>query len=118
MALILGGSEVAVEIEPRFSHRRGARSELADLRFFFVPRRCLMRVKSGGGEDTVGESGSQIQGGARTLRIHPGNHDPVDFGGARQELSGISIVELEMAVRVDPSHSTGERSPAPMEPKG
>jgi hypothetical protein len=61
-------------------------------------------MEAGGGHNPIRVQPGKMRRSLRALGVDAWHDDPVDFGGASQQLLGLTLVELEMTVGVDPSH--------------
>ena len=96
--------QVPVEVEPRLSDGGDDAGQILDSPALLAPALGVVRVQPGGGEDTAGETGRQLDRGLRGRQVGAGRDNPLHLPSAVEKLHGTACVELEMAVRVDPTH--------------
>jgi hypothetical protein len=61
-------------------------------------------MEAGGGQNPIRVQPGKMRRSFRALDVDARHDDPVDFGGAGEQLLWLTLVELEMTVGVDPSH--------------
>ncbi len=102
----------AVEVEPGLADRRRLPCQFGDVAGLATPALGLMGMETGGPGDPPGEAGGEPGRRPRGGGVHPGHDHPGDVGGTVQQLSGRALVELEVAVGVDPGHRRARVPPA------